>query len=592
MKNAKVMKYIKTIIFSLMLMTTLWSGLRILDVQAYKQYDDLKVSIETDKYSYKLNDTIETIISVTNESELRLTNVKIESILPDGLIMVDGDGKTSTKTLEAGDTLELTIHSKSVLANDDGQTENESAKNWGWLVFAAVLVLVIAMVIYLIIRKRLKKTNISSVLLGILLLAGIGAAIFSNTAHAENGETVSFQVEKDVRVVDEKYKITFEISYEKEKGEPLSEEAALEAATQKIDFIVNVETGREPVVLQLTDPQIIDSSQERTEERLGEAEGEYWGPDKMEERCFSYIRETIKNTNPDLILITGDIIYGEFDDKGTSLKAFVKFMESFGIPWAPVFGNHDNESTMGADWQCQQFEQAEHCLFKQRELTGNGNYTVGIVQGGKVQRVFFMLDSNGCSKASSESLSNGHTVTSDGFGTDQIEWYTDTAREIKKVSPETKFTFAFHIQLAAFSNAYSKYGFDNATTKENPINIDTHPDKEKQDFGYLGRPLKGPWDYTNTVFEGLKSLGVDSILVGHEHCNSASVVWSDIRFQFGQKSSTYDRANFVESDGTIVGMYCGDINNTRVPIVGGTVMTLSEENGIIENAYIYTVDVD
>lgn len=75
-----------------------------------------------------------------------------------------------------------------------------------------------------------------------------------------------------------------------------------------------------------------------------------------------------------MIIITGDLVYGEFDDKGTCLLELIKFMESFDIPWAPVFGNHDNESQKGADWQCEQLEKAGNCLFRQRTLTGNSNY--------------------------------------------------------------------------------------------------------------------------------------------------------------------------------------------------------------------------
>lgn len=354
-------------------------------------------------------------------------------------------------------------------------------------------------------------------------------------------------------------------------------------ATEYVDFVVEVEEGKNPVVLQLTDTQIIDAAQERAEDRLDEPLQSYWATNQVEERCYNYLIETINATKPDLILITGDVIYGEFDDNGSVLKSFVKFMDSFGIPWAPVFGNHDNESNMGVDWQCEQFENAKYCLFKQRELTGNGNYTVGIKQGNALKRVFFMLDSNGCGNISEESKSNGHTTSTVGFGTDQIKWYTNTARQIKKLSPNTKFSFAFHIQLQVFANAYEKYGFNDINTETKPINIDILLDKAEGDFGYLGRNLKGPWDMDYTVWNGLKSLGVDSIFVGHEHCNSASVVYDGIRCQFGQKSSTYDRANYVDANGNIKGSYY----EQSMPLVGGTVIPLSAENGAIIEPYIY-----
>lgn len=354
-------------------------------------------------------------------------------------------------------------------------------------------------------------------------------------------------------------------------------------ALEHVDFVVEVEEGRDPIVLQLTDTQIIDAAQERYDDRLGHAQETYWATDRVEECCYDYLAETITMTNPDLILITGDLIYGEFDDSGSALLSLIEFMESFEIPWAPVFGNHDNESKMGVDWQCEQFENAEYCLFEQRELTGNGNYTVGIVQGNELKRVFFMLDSNGCGVASAESLQNGHTTSTVGFGMDQIEWYTDTANQITELSPNTKYSFAFHIQPQIFSVAFKKYGYMEGTTQENPINIDLLENKENGDFGYLGRDLKSPWDSSYVVWNSLKELGADSIFVGHEHCNSASVVYEGIRCQYGQKSSTYDRANFVDAEGNIIGSSCEQLE----ALIGGTVIPLSEEDGSITEPYIY-----
>ena len=238
---------------------------------------------------------------------------------------------------------------------------------------------------------------------------------------------------------------------------------------------------------------------------------------------------------------------------------------------------------MGADWQCEQLENAQYCLFEQKELTGNGNYSVGIAQGGKLKRVFYMLDSNGCGNASAKSMENGHTQTNPGIASDQIDWCTVQINEIKEVSPEVKISFAYHIQQAAFGLAYGQYGFTNYNTKENPINIDTHPDKKEGDFGYLGRDMKGPWDTGYLYWQLMKDLGVDSIFVGHEHCNNASVVYDGVRFQYGQKSSEYDRFNNFMPDGTIVGASY----RAGTPLIGGTVIPISEVDGNILTPYIY-----
>lgn len=82
-----------------------------------------------------------------------------------------------------------------------------------------------------------------------------------------------------------------------------------------MDFSLNIDNN-DIRILQLTDTQIINAKQRRYEERLSPIEKEKWDTNTMEANCFNYIRDTIKMTNPDLILLTGDIIYGEFDDDG------------------------------------------------------------------------------------------------------------------------------------------------------------------------------------------------------------------------------------------------------------------------------------
>ena len=364
---------------------------------------------------------------------------------------------------------------------------------------------------------------------------------------------------------------------------PETEKVLPDYLRELVDFVVQVEEGRDPIVLQLTDTQIIDAAQAPEDSNFSAATQEFWGPDKMEDRCFAYIRETVEATKPDLIILTGDLIYGKYDNAGTSLTSLVHFMESLGVPWAPVFGNHDAESAKGIDWICNQLKNAEHCLFLQRELTGNSNYTVGIAQGYDLLRVFFMLDSNGGS-ASEASLANGHTKKSVGFGEDQIDWYEDTAYTIAEYSPNTHFSFAFHIQTAAFVDAYAKYGFTNKDTESNPILIDLLDSQEKGDFGYLAADLKSAWDTDGRVWQGIADIGADSVFVGHEHCNSASVVYEGVRFQFGQKSSTYDRYNSIMPDGNFV---TGNRSDIETPLIGGTVIPLAAGEGSIKDPYIY-----
>ena len=75
-----------------------------------------------------------------------------------------------------------------------------------------------------------------------------------------------------------------------------------------IDFVVTVESGRDVKVLQLTDPQIIDSDQMRTPDRLSGGEISRWASGQKENQYKQYFRSVIPRYDPDLIIITGDLI--------------------------------------------------------------------------------------------------------------------------------------------------------------------------------------------------------------------------------------------------------------------------------------------
>ncbi len=352
--------------------------------------------------------------------------------------------------------------------------------------------------------------------------------------------------------------------------------------TNLVDFTVDVEKGREPVILQLADPQIIDSRQLRFPERLGDVEIDIWDTHRDYERCYKYLEEIIRETKPDFIFIVGDLIYGEFDDKGTALLKFVEFMESFKIPWAPVFGNHDGETQKGINWVCEQYEKAEHCLFKQRTLTGNSNYTVGITQDGKLLRVFYLMDTNDYGTSPRITLDNGHSTTKMGLQSDQIEWYRSSIKKIKAVCPDVKLSFAFHVAIYAFCDAYKKYGVEFGN--ESAVNIDAIPNKPIEDFGYIGPDNKPRWywDSDYTVWNDIKSFGVDSVFAGHVHHYSSSIVHEGVRLQYGQKSSEYCDCNWIENNKLV----CHGISFTNPSVVGGDVMLLGEK-GEFSESYIY-----
>ena len=224
-----------------------------------------------------------------------------------------------------------------------------------------------------------------------------------------------------------------------------------------VDFVIHAEEGREFRILQITDTQIEDASKDRIPDRITDSTP--LTEEELYSDVFYYIDEAVKEAQPDLILMTGDNIAGMFDDDGWCTLQLVDFMESLEIPWAPIFGNHDNETAMGVTWQCQQFENAENCLFKRGDITGNSNYTIGIEQGGNVIKILYMMDSNGCQFGYTYSplpsfgtINAGEKIKeSNGFAEDQVQWIADTSAKITDGLGYTPSKFlAIHINLKEY----------------------------------------------------------------------------------------------------------------------------------------------
>ncbi len=313
------------------------------------------------------------------------------------------------------------------------------------------------------------------------------------------------------------------------------------------DFVVDVSKGKDPVILQLTDTQIIDPGQSRYPDRIGSTRK--LTDAELEQKCFGYIRRAVKKAKPDLIIITGDIVYGEFDDSGRITKKFVRFMDSLGIPWAPIFGNHDNETTMGVTWQCQQYENAKNCLFKRGFVTGNSNYSIGLRQDGRLVKVLYMMDSNGCRNAYSYSYldsfpdyNEGERIkTTSGITEDQLQWLIESASRIDKLLdyPVSKF-LATHIPPAELSTAEQQAGYAASGDPSGAYVIGTTVQSQNGDFGAKGEAFAAELFNTKGLWDALNEHGFDGVFFGHDHKNNLSILYDGIRLTYGLKTGAFD----------------------------------------------------
>lgn len=325
---------------------------------------------------------------------------------------------------------------------------------------------------------------------------------------------------------------------------------------QVVDFVVEVEDGRDVKVLQITDTQLVDSTQASFS-----GLNDLYKPENFEENCFKYIREAVERTEPDLIIMTGDNVWGTFDDNGSALTALINVLDSFDIPWAAVYGNHDNESEKGAIWQNQQYQFSENGLFLRGVTDGNGNYTIGIKQGGEVKRVFFMMDTNLCSGA--HNPATNYVTTTMGFTNDQVDWFKRTSGAILDADETVKVSMGYHVPNYAFTLAAKQYDEYLTDTYYYTLGLDV-PAKDG-DFGTnlaMGNNNAGSViDYANdavktyggeTLVEIYKNANVDSVFVGHQHEKSLSIVYEGIRWTYGLKTGIYDMTNRENMGGTLI----------------------------------------
>ena len=348
----------------------------------------------------------------------------------------------------------------------------------------------------------------------------------------------------------------------------------------KIASRVYTEKGRPFTILQLTDMQVIDAEQQRTPDRLRPDEIEAWRTVNVEQCCYAPIRRAVAASKPDLIIITGDIVYGEFDDSGRALDGFIAFMESLGIPWAPVWGNHDNESKIGVHEQCRRLEKAQNCLFQRGTTDGNANYVVGIYdRDGEnapvLSRVLYMMDSNTCYGGTDPEITRVH-----GFTERQRQWLSDCAAELNAETPVPGFV-CFHIPVQDYIRAmidagyqseddggapgnYVIAGTDPATVSDRDVLSpntceDSNPETvlpaaHPGDSGYKNEKMP-IGHFQPSMSERFLAANVDGVFMGHCHKCQLSVLGADgIRYTHCVKTGTYDYHTRGRIGGTVISL--------------------------------------
>lgn len=249
--------------------------------------------------------------------------------------------------------------------------------------------------------------------------------------------------------------------------------------------------------------------------------------EKKDAKAFKTITEMVETTNPDMIILTGDLTSEK--ENFTAFKTGCAFLESFNIPWAFVFGNHegldikyeenevlDPEKIADRQTLSDYLESLPNCIYEagDENADGMGNYYYNVKDdNGKVITSLIMMDSH-----SYDEENGGY----DHFHDNQVEWYENTVKSIakqvngaeSKVVPSLAF---FHVPMQEYMTAY-----DEAKATDNLL------------WGFRFPKEDGTPAVDDQMFEKMAELGsTKGCFAGHDHMNNYSVNYQGIRLTYG-----------------------------------------------------------
>ena len=247
------------------------------------------------------------------------------------------------------------------------------------------------------------------------------------------------------------------------------------------------------------------------------------------------VDELVSAVRPDLITVSGDLAQaGHLDSYGKLADLFA----STGVPWAPVFGNHD-EMNGEADVLAAVEVMARRPGFTfemgPREL-GIGNFVVLVSEGDRPVHALFMTDTHDMKPRVNE---NGETVREYAdYTPGQIKWYVETVGELKGLGvPES--TVIMHIPCYTYNEAIAaaiKPGVD-------PYSVDPAEGAQtgcwakgyEDSFGVMRDISSYPED--NGFFDAvLETNHTKTLIAGHNHSTNFSVSYRGVRFVFSLKA--------------------------------------------------------
>lgn len=234
--------------------------------------------------------------------------------------------------------------------------------------------------------------------------------------------------------------------------------------------------------------------------------------DPRSDSAFECIRNVVEAERPDLIMLTGDIIYSA--PAADNMRSVLQLVSSFKIPFALTFGNHDHEQGASNAELLRVARHIPYCIVSdERGISGVGNCALAVrsADGARDAAALYCFDSQAYSQLKPQGV-DGY----DHIRLDQILWYVNASKTYARHNddkPLPSLAF-FHIPLPEFAEAAAN---QNASL-----------------YGIRREKVCAP-ALNSGLFAAMKEQGdVMGIFVGHDHDNDYAVAWYNILLAYGR----------------------------------------------------------
>lgn len=268
---------------------------------------------------------------------------------------------------------------------------------------------------------------------------------------------------------------------------------------------------------------------------------------KASEQGLACVREMVETEKPDLVVVTGDIIYSAPAD--STLSVVLKTFAKLGVPFCMTFGNHDYD-----------FKTPAVALYNQMQKTPN--CVMPVLQGKNTDYSLPILSSNGKRTAAVLYCIDTHNKPAIGgiggyqwISHNQITWYRQRSMVYKQKNggrPVPSLAF-LHIPLPEFN-----YATDNTQC---PM------------YGSRLEKAYSP-SLNSGMFASIKEMGdIMGVFCGHDHDNDYAVSYFNVLLAHGRFSGGNTEYNHLKSGARVIVLKEGKREfDTWIREVGGNVL--------------------